>query len=55
VRDIVGLLLPSVEHAKAEARRVATIFKRPDPTAPAASLVVTDESGATVFALDLWT
>jgi hypothetical protein len=54
VRDTLGLELPSIEHAKTEAQRVATIFKRPNTTAPSASLVVTDESGATVFVLALW-
>ncbi|MEA3025349.1 MAG: hypothetical protein QOF91_634 [Alphaproteobacteria bacterium] len=55
VLDTVGMELPSVEDAKAEARRVVTMFKRPDPAAPPASLVVADESGATVFILTLWT
>ncbi|MEA2981269.1 MAG: hypothetical protein QOF09_3092 [Alphaproteobacteria bacterium] len=36
VLDTVGMELPSVEDAKAEARRVVTMFKRPDPAAPPA-------------------
>jgi uncharacterized protein DUF6894 len=54
VRDTEGMELASIEEAKAQARRVAGLFKRGASDAPPVAIVVTDESGATVFTLTLW-
>ena len=54
VHDTEGVELASIEEAKAQARRVAALFKRGASDAPPAAIVVTDETGATVFTLTIW-
>jgi hypothetical protein len=54
VPDTEGVELASLDDAKAQARRLASMFKRGPSDAPPASIEVTDESGATVFTLTIW-
>jgi hypothetical protein len=54
VHDTEGMELASIEEAKAQARRVAGLFKRGASDAPPVAIVVTDETGATVFTLTIW-
>jgi hypothetical protein len=54
VPDAEGVELASVDAAKTEARRISALFKRNTSDAPPASIVVTDETGATVFTLTIW-
>ena len=54
VHDAEGMELASVEEAKAQARHVARLFKRGVSDASPPAIVVTDETGATVFTLTIW-